>query len=222
MNRVKEIIKDETSLSDWCLEVDTRKEGKLVQEIILALKDTMRENSLQYLTAPQIGYNKRIFCLRFGDSDYRTFINPAIENNTGITLSRETCNSIDGKEFIIPRFGKLKLWFTTPLGKVESAQLIGKAAFVFQHALDHLNGSLVSDIGLEIDEMFDNATDEEREEVVNMYLESLDLRMKELQKEIEQDEDLKQIDDAAKFITSVKNGSTVLYNPDNNEETKDQ
>ena len=105
MNRVKEIIVDENSLSNWCTEIDTRKEGKLTQEIILALKETMREKGLQSLSAPQIGYDKRILCLRFGDNDYRTFINPAIENNSGITMSRETCSSIPGKEFIIPSFG---------------------------------------------------------------------------------------------------------------------
>lgn len=221
MNRVKEIITDENSLSNWCTEIDTRKEGKLTQEIILALKETMREKGLQSLAAPQIGYDKRIFCLRFGDNDYRTFINPAIENNSGITMSRETCSSIPGKEFIIPRFGKIKLWFTTPMGKVESAHLVGRAAYVFQHALEHLNGTLVSDIGLEIDELFDQATEEEREEVLKMYAESLDLRLKELNKEIEQDKELKDIDEAAKFIASVKNGSTVLDVPENKKETRD-
>ena len=78
MNNVKEIITDVDSLSEWSSEIDTVKEGKLTQTIVLSLKGTMRENNLQYLTAPQIGYNRRILCLRFGDNDYRTFINPAI------------------------------------------------------------------------------------------------------------------------------------------------
>ena len=148
-------------------------------------------------------------------------MNPAIENNTGITMSRESCASISDKEFIIPRFGNIKFWFTTPMGKIESAQLVGRAAYVFQHALDHLNGSLVSDIGLEIDELFDNATDEEREEVIKMYAESLDLRLKELNKEIEQDEELSKINDAVRFINSVKDGSTVLDVPEHKKETTD-
>ena len=210
MNHVKEIIKDSTLLSEWSIEIDPLKEGKLAQEIILALKETMRENGLQSLSAPQIGYNRRIICLRFGDGDYRTFINPAIENNSNIAMSRETCSSIPDKTFIIPRFTKIKFFFTTPLGKIESGMLVGRAANVFQHAVDHLNGSLVEDIGLEIDELFDNATDEEREEVLRMYAESLDLRYKALQDEINADEDLKQIDDAIKFINSVKDGSTVI------------
>lgn len=210
MSNVKEIITEKEKLYEWSTEIDTRKDGKLMQEIILALKATMRENGLVSLSAPQIGYNRRILCLRFGDNDYRTFINPVIENNVAFQMSRESCSSIPGKSFIIPRFGKLKIFFTTPLGKVESATLAGKAAFQFQHALDHLNGMLVDDIGLEVDELFDQATDEEREEIIRMYAESLDIRQKELQKEIDEDKELRDIDDAVKFINSVKSGETKL------------
>lgn len=210
MSNVKEIITDENTLSDWSIEIDPQKEGKLTQEIILALKSTMREKDLYYLTAPQIGYAKRIFCMRFGKSDYRTFINPAIENNSNLTVNRETCASIPGKTFIIPRFSKIKFYFMTPLGKVESGTLAGQAAFVFQHAIEHLNGLLVSDVGLEIDELFDNATDEEREEVIQMYLESLDIQHKELKEYINNDTELKELNEAIDFIASVKDGSTTL------------
>lgn len=207
---VKNIVTDEQKLSEWCVEINPKKEGKLTQEIVLSLKETMRHNNLTSLSAPQIGYNKRIFCIKFSDSDYRTFINPVIENNTDLTMSRETCSSIPEKTFIIPRFNNVKFYFTTPLDAVKSATLSGRAAFVFQHALDHLNGMLVSDIGMEIDADFDSASQEEQEAILRMYAESLDLRQKDLVKTIQEDEDLKQIDDAIKFINSVKDGTTVL------------
>ncbi len=209
---VKNIITDEAVLGEWCVEIDTRKEGKLLQEIVLALKATMKANDLISLTAPQIGYNKRVLCMRFGKNDYRTFINPLIENNTNFQFARETCSSIPGKTFVIPRFNNVKLYFTTPLGKVESTKLSGMSAWKFQHCLDHLNGMLSSDIGLEIDELFDNATDEERAEVLRMYAEALDIRQKDLEAEIAENRDLSDIDNAAKFIASVKSGETVLDN----------
>lgn len=209
---VKEIITDVNELSDWCEVVDPRKEGKLLQEIVLSLKNTMREKDLVSLSAPQIGYKKRVFCIRFGEGDYRTFVNPIIENNTAFQLSRETCTSIPEKTFIRPRFGNITVFYTTPLGKVESRKIVGRSAIVFQHCLDHLDGLMLSDIGLEIDELFDNATDEEREEVINAYLESLDLRQKQLEAEISQDTELKEISDAAKFIASVQSGETQLDN----------
>ena len=218
-NNVKEIVTDIESLSDWSIEIDPLKEGKLAQNIILALKATMRDKGLRSLSAPQIGYNRRILCLRFGDSDYRTFINPAIENNSTITMSREVCSSIPEKEYIIPRFTKIKFYYTTPLGKIESGTLAGVAAFVFQHAMDHLNGMLVSDIGLEIDELFDQATEEERAEVIKMYADSLDIRQKELTKEIADNKELKDIDDAIKFINSVKDGTTILEKSASQKET---
>lgn len=209
---VKDIITDESMLSEWSVEIDTRKEGKLLQEIVLALKATMKANDLVSLTAPQIGYNRRVMCMRFGKNDYRTFINPLVENNTNFQFARETCSSIPGKTFVMPRFNNIKLYFTTPLGKVESTKLSGMSAWKFQHCLDHLNGMLSSDIGLEIDDMFDNATDEERAEVLRMYAEALDIRQKDLEAEIAENKDLSDIDDAAKFIASVKSGETVLDN----------
>ena len=72
-NYVKEIITDAEKLGDWCVEINTQKEGKLLQEIVLSLKHTMKEKGLVSLSAPQIGYNRRVFCLRFGDNDYSPF-----------------------------------------------------------------------------------------------------------------------------------------------------
>ena len=217
---LKDIITDSDALSDWSIEIDPLKEGKLAQEIIVALKATMREKNLISLSAPQIGYNRRIFCLRFGESDYRTFINPMIDNNVNITMVRETCSSVPNKEFIIPRFGKINFYFTTPLGKVEGGQLVGKAAHAFQHAVDHLNGLLVSDIGLEIDELFDQASEEEQLEVIRMYAEALDLKQKELDKLIEEDEDLNKLNEGIRFIRSVKDGTTILEKSTNEEGQK--
>lgn len=210
MDNIKEVLTDEESLTQWSVEIDPKKEGKLTQQIVIDLKKTMKANNLITLAAPQIGYNRRIICVKFGENDYRSFVNPAIVNNSNIEFARETCSSIPNKTFVIPRFNKIELYFTTPMGDIKSTKQFGFAAHKIQHAIDHLNGSLVSDIGLEIDELFDNATQEEREEVLKMYAESLDLRQKALEKEIEEDPDLKQIVDAEKFITSVKSGETKL------------
>jgi hypothetical protein len=84
--------------------------------------------------------------------------------------------------------------------------MFGLAANVFQHELDHLDGLTLADIGLEIDEAFDNATEEERNEVINSYLESLDLKQKNLDKEIDEDPELKQTKDAIEFMEKVQKG----------------
>ena len=99
--------------------------------------------------------------------------------------------------------------YQTPLGKIESRQMLGQAAIVFQHAVDHLDGLTLRDVGLEITEEFDKASDDERVELINMYLESLDLKRKEIEKEIEENPELKQVSDAIDFLESVQKGETV-------------
>ena len=207
---VKEIVTDYDKLSERCNEFDLTKENKDVQEIILALKNTIRANEgMLGLSANQIGYNKRILCLNFG-GNIRSFINPIITSAQGFELSRETCSSIPGKTFIRTRNSKINVTYQTPLGKIESVEFIGFAAIMFQHHIDHLDGLLLSDVSLEIDEDFDNATEEEREEVINMYLDSLDITRKEIETEIEKDAEAKQMSDAIKFMNSVKSGETIV------------
>lgn len=207
-----DIITDVEQLGNRAEEVlDIRKEGKENQKIILDLKDKIREDKLVSLTAPQLGYDKRIFCVAFDNGqDIRTFINPVITQPKGLTMSRETCHSIPGKTYIRPRNTDITLMYTTPTGKIESRRIVGLAAIVIQHCVDHLDGLLLSDIGLEIDEAFDTASEEERNQVIDAYLDSLDIKRKEIQKEIDNDEVLKKASDAIEFLEKVQKGEITL------------
>lgn len=190
-------------------EINPSLEGNLQREITLALKRTIEKNNITALSAPAIGYDKRIFCIKF-DNEIKTFINPIIMNQKGIQLSKEICTSIPGKTFIRPRNNDITVMYQKPAGAIETRQLVGLAAIVFQHELDHLEGLLLSDIGLEIDADFDNASEEEQNEVIDFYLESLDLKRKELDKEIQSNEDLKQLQDGIRFMESVYKGETQI------------
>lgn len=203
------IDKNEIELSQRATEIDIKTENKLMREIISALKHTIELNNIVSLSAPAIGYDKRIFCIKF-DTEIKTFINPVIIQSKGIQLSREICTSIPGRTFIRPRNNDITVIYQKPSGPSESRQLVGLSAIVFQHELDHLEGLLLSDIGLEIDDDFENASDEEREEVINYYLDSLDLKRKELEEEIQSNEELKQLSDGIKFMESVYKGETQI------------
>lgn len=207
---VKEIITDLEKLSDRCDEIDVRKDNALMREIILDLKQTLRENPIGVgLAANQIGYDKRIFVINF-NGDLRTFINPVISQVKGFTLNRESCLSLPGKSFIRPRHNEIMVIYQTPLGKTESRKIVGLAAYVFQHELDHLDGLTLADIGLEVGEDFDKASEEEKNELINAYLDSLDIKQKQLEKEIEEDKDLKQTSDAIKFMEALQKGEVQL------------
>ena len=213
-----EIITDYDTLSERSEEIDVRKDGIEAREIVVKLKNEIRERGLKGLSAPQIGYKKRVFVINFSDGHLNSYINPIITKVDGLELSREKCESIPGKEFIRVRHNKIEITFQDPLGKVKTQKLMGLAAIVFQELLDHLDGLLLSDVGLEIDEMFDNATDEERQEVIDAYLDSLDLLHSSLEKEVQENEELKKLDDGAKFISAMQRGEVTVEfsNPNEN------
>lgn len=213
--QAKEILKIDDENNEKLLsrsdEINTTEDGNLQREITAALKKTIEKNNLVSLSANAIGYDKRIFCIKF-DEEIKTFINPIIVKAEGLQLSREKCTSIPGREFIVPRNTNISVIYQRPMGKIESRQIVGLAAFIFQHELQHLDGVLLSDFALEIDSEWDKASDEEREEVINYYLDSLDIKAKELDKEIQDDPELKKMSDAIDFITSVYKGETKLEN----------
>lgn len=204
------IDNNEIELSDRSVEIDLRTQNKEAREIISEIKKVMRKNNLTSLSAPAIGYKRRIFCIDFKDKEIKTFINPIIMSAKGLQLSRETCTSIPNKEFVRPRNNELEVMFQNPMGQPQSRKFIGLAAIVYQHEMDHLDGLLLSDVGLEIDKDFDDAPEEERQEVIEAYLDSLDLKQRLLQNEIQDDKELKQIDDAKKYMESVFKGETKI------------
>lgn len=204
----KEIITDLSELDKLgrSEEVSLSEDNKLIREITANIKRTMRKNNLVSLSAPAIGYNKRIFCIDFSDQEIKTFINPLVTRSEGIELTREVCSSIPGKEFIRPRNSLIEVIYQTPLGKIKSRIFKGLAAHVIQHEMDHLDGITLSDIGLEIEDDFNSATEEEQFEIINMYLDSLDLTKNELEKDFTKDENLRKEYEADKFMEMLAQG----------------
>ena len=200
----KEIITDLDKLGIRSDEVDIIKENKEVREIVNFLKRTLKKtDGMKALSAPVIGYNKRIFCIKYGPEDVETYINPVISNQKGLQLSRETCYCIPGKEYIRIRTNDINVMYQKPTGKTESKHIVGYAALVFQHEIDHLDGITLEDLGLECWPEFDSATEEERNEVINSYIDSLDLNKEQINKEIEEDPELKKIIDASRFMDAA-------------------
>ena len=100
--------------------------------------------------------------------------------------------------------------YTTPLGKYETRELVGLAACVAQYGINVLDGALLCDFGLELDENWDKATQEERDEVIKMYLESLDLQEKNIKKDIEEDAAVSQTLKEMKLAERIAKGEVVF------------
>lgn len=213
-------ITDIEELSQASVEIDTKKDNKKMREIITELKYRIGKDNLTALSAPQIGEKYRIFCIKFTEKKgkkvsetIKTFINPVITGIRGIVVDREADICIPDKQFIIVRNNDLSLLYQNPLGNPISQKFSGKSSAVIQMMVDHLDGVLLTDLGLEIDERFDEATEEEKNELIDAYLKSLDLYKKEVDKDINNDKDLKSMKDAVDFIQSVRNGETKLGSP---------
>lgn len=210
MKLVKEIITDESKFTERAVEIDVRTQAEEMREIVKSLKDTMRANNLSSLAAPSIGYNRRIFCIDFKDSEIKTFINPIIVQAKGMQLSIEKSVVLPGKEYMRPRSNDLMIIYQRPTGQVENRQIVGLSAIVFQHELDILDGLLLSDVGIEITADFYEATEEERQEIIDAYLDCLDIKKKEIDTEICNTPELKQLSDGIKFMEGVYKGEIKL------------
>ena len=211
MKRILNAIKDYDKFDDRCDEINPKKQNAEMRETILAIKEVMEAKKLSALAAPQIGYRNRIVCLKFGDKQPITYVNPFITKVNGFTLSKESDISIPNKTFIVPRNVEVEVQYCTPLGQWMTQKMTGMTAFVMQRMINMLDGLLISDIGLEIDEEWDKATDEERAEVIKAYCESLDITMKDVQKDIEDsDGTLKKVYSAIKFTEGVNSGKVEL------------
>lgn len=189
---------------------------ELVQ-IISELKDVLRNTDLLGISAPEIGYKKRIFCMKFKDS-LVTFINPSLTKELTPVLDRETLSSDKEHEYLIFRGNDIGLDYTTALGELKSISLLGKSAFVFQQLLDALEGLLVCDYGLPIDKDFDNLTEEEKDAVVTNYIKVLKEAEEASKKYIEEDEELFKMKKAVDFVTGVRKGEVHLVQQSGTEE----
>ena len=213
MTELKTIITDESNFADRVDEIDTVKHMKEARETISELKTLIRKNHMTSLSAPAIGKSQRIFCINFSDSEIKTFINPIIVKAEGMVLSEETSPILPGRRFLVPRNNKISVMYTRPTGQIESREISGVAAAVFQQENQVLDGILLSDLGLEIDSLWDEASQEEKEEVINAYLDSLDIKQKEIDKEIQKDPELNKINSAIDFMTKLETGEVKGYDP---------
>lgn len=208
------IITDLEKFTDRANEIDLEKDKKLALEIAKELKEVLAEDNLQSLSAPQIGYPYRMACVRFQSKsstpDVRIYINPIISHAKGFTLVRQKCASLPDREFIHPRSTEINMMYQTLEGGSFASTFTGVAAFQLQQEVDLLDGMTLETIGLEIDDQFDKATEEEKNELLGAYAIEIDSYYKKLTEDIKNDPDLVAIDHAAKFMSSVAAGEVKL------------
>lgn len=186
------------------------------EEIIRKIKEVMEANpELLALAAPQIGINKRIFCLRFNDQ-IKTFINPIITKKKGLTIVIETCASMPGKEIVIGRPEEITVVYYNDEFKYEDNKLMGAAASMFDQQAQVLDGVLPSELGLVSDiEEDGKIEDADLAEIIPFYKDTfLPTRLASLNESISADEEAKKYFNQLKFTEGVINGRNAVVEPD--------
>lgn len=205
-----EIVTDLEKFTERADEISLDEDRKLAFRIAGELKRAVLDNGLQALSAPQLGYPYRLLCIRFqtksSTPDVRVYINPIISHTKGFTLVRQKDVSLPGREFIHPRSTEINMMYQTLEGGSFISTFTGAVAFQLQQEVDLLDGMTLETIGLEVDELFDTASEEEKNELLEAYLKAVDEYKSKLEAEIKENPDLSAINNAAKFMSQVENG----------------
>ena len=217
ITNIEKLLKPAEPLTFLTPEGPSTEEGL---KIISKIKKVMEANEeLLALSAPQIGINKRIFCLRFNDQ-IKTFINPIITKKTGLNIAIETCASLPGKEIVIGRPEEITVVYYNEDFKYEDNKLLGIAAALFDQQAQILDGMPPSELGLVSDiEEDGKIEDSDMPEIITFYKETfLPNKLSLLKEAINKDEELAKNYKELAFTEGVINGRIAVVEPE--EETK--
>jgi len=202
---IKELITDKSFLDERAMEWDVRKEQELSTELVQNLSDTLKSlPNRYYLCSNEIGYHERAFAIKFSD-EIKIFMNPIFQSKGNLKLVREL-DPLTNKEYIIPRYTDVTVCYQNCMGKIEANKFNEQASVVVSQAMDCLEGVHSSDYGLEVIPEFDLATEEEREEVINAYLESIKKTRDELDRDLQEDEETKEEWNYYRFVRDKNEG----------------
>jgi peptide deformylase len=185
-------------------------------EIVNKIKEVMESDpELLALAAPQIGINKRIFCLRFSDQ-IKTFINPIITKKKGLNIVIEHCASMPGKEIVIGRPEEVTVVYYNDEFKYEDNKLVGASASLFDQQAQILDGVLPSELGLVSDIEQDGKIEEaDLAGIIPFYKDTfLPNRLEHLQNAIATDEEAAKAFNQLKFTEGVINGRIAVVEPE--------
>ena len=119
-----------------------------IQELILAMKETLNKKNGLGLAAPQVAESIQL-CLVKDDRNSETtyvLINPQIKlSSREKSVMEEGCLSIPEKFFLIERPEKIKVRYLDETGKKCKIKAEGLFARAIQHEADHLKGILITD-----------------------------------------------------------------------------
>lgn len=101
------------------------------------------------MAAPQVGFDKRVIILKKSHGDYTIMINPEIVEKKYTLPIFSRCFSLNGV-YIIKSPYWIKIKYQDLSGKYHQEIVKGGKAATFIQEINHINGILISDIGIRI------------------------------------------------------------------------
>lgn len=216
---IRDIITDRNELEYRSEEFDI-KDSERLSTLITDLVDTLKAHPERlYLCGKEIGFKERIISIRMSEDDnIITMINPAIKQAGKMIIFREK-DLLNHMEYFIPRFSELTLTFQVgdnklTYGNVKSYKFSEGASIILCQAFDLLNGLFTSDYGLEVIPEFDEAPEEEQEEVLEEYIKSLKDYYAKLDAELLSSDEYSNTWEQSKFISAVNTGQIEFKQPE--------
>mgnify|MGYP003300049062 CR=1 FL=1 len=213
------------------------------KKIINDLKDTLKaDKKLMALAAPQIGYEERIFCVKFADGSIKAYINPIITKvkeleKKGIgrpstyasiitkiqdyVLNIESSPSLPEKEYMVRRPNRILLGYQEVDGHVKSdIEFKYPVSAIIDQMIDVLDGTLFFNydcFGVEIDDKYYKASQEDKDELHKYYEEVYyPAKLKELQAIAAEDKDITKFQEYVGLLTRIAKGESGYANIDDN------
>lgn len=112
----------------------------LIQKMYIAMTATRGLG----VAAPQVGVSKRVFVYDIGEGQH-ALVNPHIQSAKGEEWAIEGCLSMPGLQGEVPRAEKVTVTGINENGEKVKIRAEGLLARVFQHEIDHLNGTIFID-----------------------------------------------------------------------------
>lgn len=114
-----------------------------IRKLGFRMLKTVKKLDALGLAANQIGVMQRIMVVID-----EIMVNPKIIEAENWTFSKEACLSLPNEQYFVSRDEIVKVNYIDIQGKSHTKTLKGMKSIVFQHELDHLNGILISTIGV--------------------------------------------------------------------------
>lgn len=115
-----------------------------IRELIEQMYRVMADSNGLGLAGPQVGVSKRIFTYDVGEGPH-ALINPVILKRSGEEIGTEGCLSIPGLQGEVPRAERIVVSGLDENGNKVRIKAQGLMARVFQHEIDHLDGTMFID-----------------------------------------------------------------------------